>query len=251
MTIVTKKMGLQEWSSYNMLSLTQTMVPALENSLYAIKDKNILKKLSNFFEEYKSIRYKKGEVIIRANDLIKNVFFIKRGHVRIYSISDSGEEATFHIARPGSYFPMMLVLSDVRNSYYCEATTAVDLRVAPVDTVVEFVKNDPEILFDLTSRFASGLCGLMSRLENLIFDPAYIKLIVLLEYFMRRFGKKDGEGIIIQLPLTHTSIASWLGINRETVSRQMKKLNKKGLIERKKGFLIISDVKKLHDQLPH
>jgi CRP-like cAMP-binding protein len=49
---------------------------------------------------------------------------------------------------------------------------------------------------------------------------------------------------MLKIPLTQSEIASWVGIQRETVSRQFKLMAEKGLIEYKNEELYI-DVEKL------
>lgn len=208
----------------------------------------ITSKLEKFFSKYKALNFRKGEIILTAGEPVFDIFYIKKGIVRIYSLSDHGEEATYHIVQAGEYFPMMLALAEQKNRYYYQALTNTEVFPAPAEETISFIKKDKELLFDLTSRFALGLCGMMIRVENLVFDTAYIKTASILTYFADKFGHKMDQGILIQLQFTHSNISSWLGINRETVSRQMKKLEKKGLIGYKNNYLLVADLEKLKQE---
>lgn len=202
----------------------------------AVKDKNILKKLDLFFGQFKLLKLKAGGIITKPNDSLDSIFYIKKGQMRIYSISKDGEEVTLHIARSGSYFPMMLVLGQAKINYYSEALTKVELFKAPSQDVVNFVKGDQEVLFDLTKRFAAGICGLMMRVESLASNTADDKLASLIPYFIKHYGHELNEGIAINMPLTHSMIGSWIGLNRETVTREIKQSNS---IKYEKRHLII------------
>jgi CRP-like cAMP-binding protein len=48
--------------------------------------------------------------------------------------------------------------------------------------------------------------------------------------------------ITIDLPLAHKDIASMVGLTRETVSLEMKKLEQSDLIEYKRGNITIRDI---------
>lgn len=211
-----------------------------------VADKNILKKLNLFFDGFKTLKFNAGEIITRSEDPLTNIYYIKKGCVRIYSISEQGEDVTLHIARAGSFFPMMLVLGKAKTNYYSESLTKVDLRQAPSTEVIKFIQKEQDVLFDLTRRFALGLCGMMVRIENLVTNPAFDRLELLIAYFAKNHGEKSEDGVTINIPLTHSMIGSWLGLSRETISRQIKKLQDMDLIDYRGRRLLVKDIKSLH-----
>ncbi len=160
-------------------------------------------------------------------------------------LTSNGEEITIHIFRPGSFFPMMLAISNTPNRYYFQALTNTKVKISPQHKVIEFVKKEKKPLFDLTVRFARGLDGLSSRLESLLGEKALDRITSLLLYLSDRFGKETNEGIKINLPLSHQEIAKWVGLERETVSRQMKSLGDKGLIKYIRKKITIIDTRAL------
>jgi CRP-like cAMP-binding protein len=57
-----------------------------------------------------------------------------------------------------------------------------------------------------------------------------------------RFGEEESGGmIIINVPLKHQDIASSINASRETASRELAFLERKGLIENKQSFIKIKD----------
>lgn len=207
--------------------------------------KNVIYKLDAFFSQFKPIYYKKGEIILRADDPVFGVFLLKKGYVRQYVISKEGEELTIHVYRPISFFPAMLVISGYPNKYFYQTLSPVEVWRSPQDKVVEFLKREPEVLFDLASRFAAGLIGLSNRIEKLTLEGTSGKVASLIFYLASRFGKKEKRGILIQVPFTHKDIAAWLGMTRETVSRQLEKFKKGGLITYDNKYIIVRNPEKL------
>ena len=55
-------------------------------------DEIIVKKIEAFFIQYKYQVYKKGEILIRADDNPQGIFYLKEGHVKKYAISKKGDE---------------------------------------------------------------------------------------------------------------------------------------------------------------
>lgn len=203
--------------------------------------KAVERKLDTFFLQYKPLTYQKGKIILSANDPVSSIFLLKSGFVRQYYISKDGEELTLHIFKPMSFFPLMLVLSNSPNKYYFEAVSKTGVLRCPTEEVLAFIKQENDVLFDLTSRFAKGLVGLADRLEELTLGSSHYRICSLLIYLASRLGKKSKAGIEIELSLAHRDIASWVGTTRETASRQLKQLVKKKIISYKKGRFIILD----------
>jgi len=126
----------------------------------------------NFFGKFgKIITYKKGEVILRPSENPTGILYIKKGLVRLYSVSSSGQEITFNIYKPGSYLFMMWALSEVENNYFFETLTEVTK-----DKAVEFLKNQPELLYRLTKRTMIGLEGIVQTSQALLFGNARSKI---------------------------------------------------------------------------
>ena len=76
---------------------------------------------------------------------------------------------------------------------------------------------------------------------------AYERLIAELIIIAKRFGEKKDSQITIQT--SERDLASQIGMTRETVSREIKKLRAVGLISFNKKHLIIKDIKKLEGEL--
>ncbi len=202
-------------------------------------------KLEKFFSEYKTVTHNKGEIILSPAKEVQSVFFLKSGSVRMYAVSEEGEEITLHVFRPLSFFPIMLSFSNLKNKYYYQSIEESQIIRSPVEETLGFVKNDLEIMTDLTERFSLAIMGLLGRIETMAFQNAYIKVVSLIIYLAEKFGKTNSDGIIIPLSLNHQDIASWVSIRRETASRQLEKLNKNGLVKVKEQQFYIPDLEKL------
>ena len=213
-------------------------------------NQKVLEKIDNFFSKFYRVSFEKGEIIIHPDGKIQNIFLIKQGKVRMCTVSDDGVEVTLHIFSPQSFFPMMLSLSEVYSKYYFEALEKIEAVKAPVDKVIDFIKNDQELLFDLTTRFSDAILGLTLRIEKMAFEDAYNRIASLLYYLADKFGSAKEDKAVINMPLQHGDIANWVGLRRETVSRQFEKMQKAGILESKNKQLIIN-MQKLKEMLKH
>ena len=208
----------------------------------------VAEKILSFFSHFQPLTVAKNQIIITPKEEISSIYLIKKGLVRMYIISEEGEEATLHVFKENSFFPMMLSLSKRENKYYFEAMEETEVMKAPTKDVTDYIKKDPELLFDLTIRFADAITGFMLRIEQLISQSAYQKIVSLLLYLIHTSGKKEGEDITIYFHYSHEQLGTWVGVARETVSRQMEKLEEKGIISQKEHNIVIKDMTRLQGE---
>jgi CRP-like cAMP-binding protein len=206
-------------------------------------------KITTFFHHFSPQVYERNEIIIHPDEQIKGAYFIESGSVREYSISPDGVELTLHVFVPGSFFPMTHVISHIPNRYYYEAVQETKVYTAPSEQVTDFLKNNPDVLFSLTGRLLVGMDKLLLRMESMVFGNASQKLISIILYLVRHFGKEKDGGFLIEEIFTHRSIGTLAGISRETTSRAFEKLEKKGIILYKNQHIFVPSLEKLQTEL--
>lgn len=211
-------------------------------------DKSATRELENFFKKFRFFSYKKGEVILRAGDSPQGVFYLKKGYVRICATSEEGEELTQLIFRPGDPFALVWAISSLPNPYNFEALTGAELWRCPREEFIAFLKTKPEISYELIKRLLVRFRGTLIRMEQLVFGDAYAKVASIVFLLAKRFGKKGKKGTIIQIPLTHKDVGSLVGLTRETTSIEMKRLERKNLIEYNRGMVVVKNINKLRKE---
>lgn len=205
--------------------------------------------LDNFFSQYPVLQYDKNQIIIHADDIPSGIFYIKSGFVKMSAILETGREITLNIFKPGACFPMIWAITDIPDNYYYKTVTATEIQRAPRGMLLDFVKKNPDELFELTKRILRGVKGLLINIEHQLSGDSYHRVIAALVLAAKRFGVKGKKGlIIIKLPMTHQEIADIAGITRETVSLVMVKLENKKIISYKKRILSINDLEALNGE---
>ncbi len=213
-----------------------------------MKAKSLSEKIDAFFTKYKYQKYKKGEILVRADDDPAGIFYLKDGLVKEYAISSKGEELVVNIFKPPSFFPMSWAINNTPNTFYFEAVTAATIFRAPKEDVIVFLKRNPDVLFDLLSRVYRGTDGLLTRLTHLMSGGSKGKLITELLIHTKRFGQIKKNGAVM-VKISQKDLASQIGVSRETVNRELKILKEKKLVTFTRGTLHIVDIKKLTEEL--
>lgn len=198
-------------------------------------------KLRDFFSKHRNISFRKGQIIISPDKNIEGVYLLISGAVRCYSISAEGVELSINSYKPVSFFPMNWVLSGTRDRFFYDCLENSKAYLAPKEDFLKFFTANPDLAFDLLARIYKGLDGYMLRMETLLGASAYVRLLAQLVIQARRSGS--------ELRVPQRYLASETGLTRETITRQLKKLQQKKLVRYKGSTLLILDLPSLEREL--
>ncbi len=205
-------------------------------------------KIESFFAKYPVRSYSKGQILVMAGDEAGYVYNLVEGKVKQYDVTYRGDEVILNIFKPPAFFPMSLAINKVENPYIYEADTALKLHQAPADEAVEFIKDNPDVMFDLLSRVYRGADGLLGRMAHLMGSSAKSRLIYELLLEARRFGK-PGKDESCTIDISETDLGARAGLSRETVSRELHKLKTEKLVTLSPKHIGITSLPKLEKKL--
>lgn len=205
---------------------------------------DVAQKVADFFTKYQAQSFNKRQLLIRAESELNNVFYIVEGRVSQYDITRSGNEMVINVFKPGAFFPMSSAINHTPNPYFFEASTKTVVHVAPAADAVQFLKDNPDILFDLLARVYRGVDGVLRRMAHLMGGDAKTRLLFELLNAAQRFGEPGQDGSVF-IKLKEGELAMHSGLARETVSRIMQGLKSANLVEIESGTIVLKDTAKL------
>lgn len=209
---------------------------------------DIAKKIDAFFAIYRLRQYHKGQVLLLNGEVPVDVFYLINGQVKVYDVTYRGDEVILNVFKPPAFFPMSLAIHKNTNPHIYEAETAIELRQAPADDVVTFIKDNPDVMFDLLSRVYRGTDGLMGRMTHLMASSAKRRLMYELLISARRFGAPAADGSCAVL-LNEKELGARAGLTRETISREMAKLKNENLVTVRAKDILIHNLAVLQEKL--
>jgi CRP-like cAMP-binding protein len=210
---------------------------------------DISQKIDQELSKYPLRRYPKGQILVFADEDPEHVFYLKKGKVRQYDISYRGDEIVVNVFRSSTFFPMSWAINRTPNKYFFKTEEDCDVHIVPPDDVVDFVRSNPDVLFDLMSRVYKGTDGLLGRIVHLMSGSAKSRLLYEIIIECRRFGQEHSETGGYLIKTNESDLAARSGMSRETVSREMSKLKKQGYVELSGGSLIIKDLSAIEQKV--
>lgn len=186
-------------------------------------------------------------IIINNYEVGQNIFsdkvscigfsFILEGRLRIYKIGDDGKEITlYRIGKGDSCFNTILcALTDSDEISFADVEENALIAILPMDLFKKYLVNNSSFLKYMFKNLYNKFENVVEGLEKVTFDSIENRLI---NYFNVKLEDNNGARIIYT---THEKIAADIGSSREVVSRSLKTLEKRGLLELGRGKIKIKN----------
>jgi len=193
--------------------------------------------------------FKKGDFIIRPGDAPDGVFYIYQGLVKAYDITKYNEENLLIIRKEDEIFPLIWAVTGHEHHIIYQSLAATTTYKLRREVFLEFVSSTSDALIPLLDMTMEMYRLHGERILTLEYRTVRERIISFLLNMSQRFGKETPNGILIEVPLRHQDIASSVNATRETTSREISALERKGLLENKQSFTLLKDLDALRKHL--
>jgi len=185
--------------------------------------------------------YPKNTMIVIEEDRGDMLYIIESGSVKITRLDEEGREVILAILGSAEFFGEMALLDGQGRSANVMALEDAVLFTLHRRDFLDVLERFPSISIQLLREMTSRLRKSDQQIKSLSLSDAEHRIGIALHRFAEDMGIfKMGQVIINRLPYQQ-DIANMAGTSRETVSRMLKNLEKKGLVEREGRRLVIRD----------
>lgn len=188
--------------------------------------------------------YEKGREVIEQEGGSKDVYFVAAGRVRITIYAASGREVAFRDLPLGSSFGELSAVDGLSRSTSVVALDDAWLASLSRDQFWLLLRTKPAVVENVVK----GLVALVRNLTDRVVDYSTLGVRNRIQaelVRMARETKPAGNRCVIAPAPKHLDIANRVSTNREEVAREFGHLAREKIIERRRGELVIVDLKRL------
>ena len=183
----------------------------------------------------------KNSMIVIEEDQGDTLYIIESGSVKITRLNEEGREVILAILGSAEFFGEMALLDGQGRSANVMAIEETVLFTLNRRDFLDVLERFPSISIQLLKEMTSRLRKSDQQIKSLSLSDAEHRIGIAIHRFAEEMGIfKMGQVVIKRLPYQQ-DIANMAGTSRETVSRMLKSLERKGLVEREGRRLIIRD----------
>ncbi len=206
------------------------------------------KLIKEFLVKYPVKSIDKKQIILFPDEEPKGLYYLISGRVRQYDINEQGDEVVLFLNKPGDFFPMTWAIGQIDNEYFFETSTSIDIKIIPQSDINFFLKNNPDVLYDLLGRIYTNISYMERRIVHLMGGNSHSRIIFELINACKEFGQKQKDGSYL-LHMHEEELAHIVGLSRETVSRELSKLKQLKIMDINHTDLIVTDLDVLENEL--
>ena len=173
-----------------------------------------------------------------------DVFFVVTGKLRVLIQSPSGSDIILGDIDSGEFFGELAAIDGKPRSAGIVCLTGSVIARMPPSVFREAVHRHPSVCDQLLHLLASRVRILANRVNEL--SSLEVRHRIYSELLRLSKPELSGSGrAIISPPPIHNEIAGRVSTRRETVARELKGLERAGLLQRRRGALVITDPRSL------
>lgn len=192
--------------------------------------------------------YKKNDMLFCEKEKLKYIYFIMQGVVSIYkpNRTNDGKKVLFILGN--GEILNETILDNQPSAVSCEFLTDGKVMIAKKDEFEKIMQRNfnlcQTIILSLISREKRMIHQIKNSLHTVTVDR---QLAFKLWKLAKDFGTLTEKGLEINFDLSITYLAEILGNKRETISRQLKILTGKSLVEISKKRFIVKNLDGLYN----
>ena len=184
-------------------------------------------------------RFARREVLFHEGDPGDTVHLLDRGRVAVRITTPLGDVATLRVRSPGEVIGELALLdSAARRTATVVALERVETLALHRDQFLEVRRRHPSVdafLVNVLAEEIRRLSGLLVEALHVPVDTRVLRRLVALDAAYR---DPESEGPT-EVPLTQEDLASLAGTSRATVNRVVGEAEQAGLVERRRGRIIV------------
>jgi len=185
--------------------------------------------------------YIKENVIFFEEDDGDSFFIINKGHVKVAKFSDEGKEFILSMLGPGDFFGDMSLLDGSPRSATVIALEDTQVTILRRTEFHAVLREHPAIAIQLLAELSNRIREANRKIGNLALLDVYGRLARTLIDFAKSEGKELSDGRITFRRPTHQAIANMIGTSRETITRTLGDLHRRGYLELSGKEIIINE----------
>ena len=188
------------------------------------------------------------EWLLEQNDVGTDIFFLTSGVVRVLITPSPDREIILGDIEAGGYFGEMAAIDGQPRSAGILAITDATIASMPAAVFREIYHKYPDVSEQLLKQLIARIRMLDQRVHE--FSSMHVKHRIYAELLRRsRPDPSNERQALVSPPPVQSAIAARVSTRREMVARELKALERSGLMQKRRGAFVLTNVPELMHML--
>jgi CRP/FNR family transcriptional regulator len=187
--------------------------------------------------------FSRGENIFSEGSDSRGFYIIIKGRVKVFKLSAEGKEQILHIEGAKELLGAVSAFAGTPYPAYADTMEKTSALFFPRKDFLSLIKKEPAVVMNMMANLAMRLQYFTRMIEDLSLKEVPGRLAAYLLYICQQTGCSDS----IDIDIPKGQLASLLGTIPETLSRILRKMSEKGIIEVKGRRIKLTNKNALKD----
>jgi CRP/FNR family cyclic AMP-dependent transcriptional regulator len=214
-----------------------------KSELLSLIERHCLDEVMPAFSDHRNLR--KNAIVYKPEDQSDHVYLLKTGSVRLYRLTEDGQEITLSFMKAGMIFGDGDVLNEANYSHHAQTMApSMICYIRKADFKQLLLRYDVINQFVLTSHYRRWKEA-QQLIENLSLHDVRKRLTNILVMFASQigceftYGERD-DAVLIDLSIPQEKLAEFIGTSRESVNRHFSDLRAEGLADMHERKIVLT-----------
>jgi len=174
--------------------------------------------------------FARGMILFHKGSPGNSLYLIDQGKIRIFILSEAGQEISLNIHGPGDCFGELALLDGFSRSAGAMAVERTITYTLQRQDFLRHLDESPQMARALLAQVSNHLRNATDYAESLAFLDVYGRVATILLRLGERYGIQEDNGVQIDMRLTQAELAGYVAASREMVNRVLRSFRAQGLI---------------------
>lgn len=193
------------------------------------------------------LHVKKGAFFFYQDQPATTLYVLIEGRVKFTQVTPDGQQLLLRVIGPGEMFGTVAALGDAFHPASGQASSDCMALGWKSDDISALIERFPRIAANAIRFLAGRLSEFQDRYRELATERVERRVARTLLRLSGQIGKREGNGVLIDLPLTRQEIAEMSGTTLFTASRILSGWQQQGLIRGGRERVLILNAARLKE----
>ena len=201
-----------------------------------------LERSSFLNDKFEMRTFQKDEVILNVEDRIDEVFILKSGRLKTYSLSENGTKHLIKIYEAGELLGDVEVFTDSSVICYLEAMDEGEIYVIKREHFLQWMEQDFNVSLYIVRQLAQKLINTGIKMQSAVSYPLKYQVLLYIWKYISQYKSNCIPKLLI---------VEELGSNIRSINRILKQLAEEGVIINQSGKIQVDDLNLILSMISH
>jgi CRP-like cAMP-binding protein len=185
--------------------------------------------------------------LFRQGEPGRQFFFVESGLIRLNQLTADGEDILVQFVKPGEVFGYFALTLRGHNAVSAQTMQPSRLVVWDRETALQLLQSTPKAAMNLFNIAVQEVVYFYDRTRHMMTQGVGGRVKWALSELVRSTGISTPAGVVITNGIGQRELAELAGTTIFTVSRELTKLQRQGILQKQRGRIVVLQPDKLSD----